>query len=557
VSSAANTGDANIRTGNTLGSGNSGNISLSTGTSASGARGQVQISASTLDVNADSEISLVSQGSAELVSDTADAIMFGQTAVEISSSGSALIAADSVVIQSSQNGSAVKTLTIESLGIAAETGAVTVRTGNSSANASGNMAISTGSAAANFDSGDISLTTGTTSGTGVRGAVSVNALHLSMNSSQIKDLANPVLGTDAVNLQTLQAYQEGLKPKTAARVATTANISLATDLEAADVIDGVTLVAGDRVLVKDQSTASQNGVYIVQASGAAVRATDFDSTTPIDEINGAYLFVSEGTANAGKAFVVTAPVVSVVNTDAINWVFFNSAATLSAGNGIDISSNVISARLLASGGLKFVSGEIAVEPADFAGDGLVDDGSDNLAIDWATVFTVDSADAKAVKASDLASTSVGKGASIIGVQDANGYFSANNQEGVNNELYTLASQGSGVFYTVGAGGVTKGALVYISANNTVLPYSDITVGENVVGVALATVAAAGQVQVARLDKVVTGVLSGATAGDEYYWNGSAYVTTPSNVAGEYVYLVGIAKNATDLSLELEMLYVNS
>jgi hypothetical protein len=98
---------------------------------------------------------------------------------------------------------------------------------------------------------------------------------------------------------------------------------------------------GDRVLLKDQTSASENGIYVVVASGAASRATDFDSLTPIDEINGAYVPVQEGTANQGKFFVQSGTV-ATLDTDDIDFVFFNSAATLSGGDGIDITSNTIS-----------------------------------------------------------------------------------------------------------------------------------------------------------------------------------------------------------------------
>ena len=76
----------------------------------------------------------------------------------------------------------------------------------------------------------------------------------SMGGFKLTNLANPTAGTDAVNLQTLQAYQEGLKPKEAVRAATTVAGTLASSFEAADVIDGVTLVAGDRILIKNQAT---------------------------------------------------------------------------------------------------------------------------------------------------------------------------------------------------------------------------------------------------------------------------------------------------------------
>jgi hypothetical protein len=90
--------------------------------------------------------------------------------------------------------------------------------------------------------------------------------------------------------------------KAPVRVATTANGTLASAFENGDTVDGVTLATGDRILLKDQSTASQNGIYVVKASGAPSRATDADSSA---EILGATVFVSEGTANGNKQFSCT------------------------------------------------------------------------------------------------------------------------------------------------------------------------------------------------------------------------------------------------------------
>jgi phage-related tail fiber protein len=105
--------------------------------------------------------------------------------------------------------------------------------------------------------------------------------------------------------------------KQPARVATTANVSLGSDLEEGDTIDGVELAAGDRVLVKDQTTASDNGIYVVQASGAAVRASDADDG---DELVNAVVAVSEGTANADTIWMCTADADIVIDTTDLPWV---------------------------------------------------------------------------------------------------------------------------------------------------------------------------------------------------------------------------------------------
>jgi hypothetical protein len=167
----------------------------------------------------------------------------------------------------------------------------------------------------------------------------VNASDVIEFSSLPQVTSDPSAANDLVRKSYVDATLEGLKPKAAVRVATTANIVIATALNSGDVIDGITLANGDRVLVKDQTDQEENGIYIAGVTPA--RYTDFDSLTPIDEINGAYVPVQVGTANAGKFFVESA-VVAVLDTDPITFAFFNSVTALSGGNGIDITSNVVS-----------------------------------------------------------------------------------------------------------------------------------------------------------------------------------------------------------------------
>lgn len=179
----------------------------------------------------------------------------------------------------------------------------------------------------------------------------------SMGGFKLTSLASPTAGSDAANKSYVDAVAEGLKPKTAVRVATTANITISTALNSGDVIDGITLANGDRVLVKDQSTASQNGIYVVSATPA--RATDFDSLSPIDEINGSIVAVQEGTVNAGKIFVQQG-VVATLDTDPINFVFFNSSSSLVGGDGITVSGNNVSVDHDGEG-LTFVATQLALE----------------------------------------------------------------------------------------------------------------------------------------------------------------------------------------------------
>ena len=110
------------------------------------------------------------------------------------------------------------------------------------------------------------------------------------------------------------------------RAATTAAITIATALNAGDTLDGVTLAAGDRVLVKDQGGGIENGIYVVDAS--PYRAPDLDEDA---EVPGAVVYVIAGTANAGTAWAVTSAA-PVVDTDAIDWAAFGGGSgTIPAG----------------------------------------------------------------------------------------------------------------------------------------------------------------------------------------------------------------------------------
>lgn len=158
-------------------------------------------------------------------------------------------------------------------------------------------------------------------------------------------VATPTDPAHAATKGYVDAARQGLDVKQSVRAATTGPVSIATQLEAGDTLDTtVTLVAGNRVLVKDQSTASENGIYVVQASGAAVRATDANGTADTGEVSGGtFTFVEEGTANGDAGFVVSSNGAINVGTDAMNWVQFSGAGQVIAGAGLTKDGNTIDA----------------------------------------------------------------------------------------------------------------------------------------------------------------------------------------------------------------------
>jgi hypothetical protein len=159
-----------------------------------------------------------------------------------------------------------------------------------------------------------------------------------------------------------------------------------------------------------------------------------------------------------------------------------------------------------------------------------------------------------LKWGDLASTANGEGASLVGIEDADGLFTATNVEAA---LAEIAAYNLGVTYTVGAGGVAKGDLVFISANNTVLPYATLSQAHRGIGLAFSAKAEAASVIVCANDVVIPGVLTGATAGTPYYWTGAALSPTIPAGSGSHVWQAGVAKNATDLHVEVRFIKVNA
>ena len=152
-------------------------------------------------------------------------------------------------------------------------------------------------------------------------------------------VATPSADGHAATKGYVDAARSGLDVKQSVRVATTAAINLSADLEAGGVIDGVTLVAGDRVLVKDQGTASENGIYVAVASGAASRATDADASAEVTA--GMFTFVAAGTTNADSGWVLTTNDTITLGTTALTFAQFSGAGQITAGDGLTKTGNTI------------------------------------------------------------------------------------------------------------------------------------------------------------------------------------------------------------------------
>lgn len=152
---------------------------------------------------------------------------------------------------------------------------------------------------------------------------------------KITNLANPTGDQDAATKYYVDSVAQGLDPKASAKAASTANIATLSGLLT---IDGVTLSANDRVLVKNQTAAEENGIYVASAT-AWSRSSDADTW---DELVSAFIFVEEGSTQADSGWVCTVNAGGTLGVTAVTWVQFSGAGTYTAGTGLTLTGNEFS-----------------------------------------------------------------------------------------------------------------------------------------------------------------------------------------------------------------------
>ena len=150
-------------------------------------------------------------------------------------------------------------------------------------------------------------------------------------NNKIKNVATPTAAHHATNKGYVDGLIQGLDVKGSVRAASSANGTLSTAYANGQTVGGVTVATGDRILIKDQSTGSENGVYTVSASGAPTRATDFDANANITA--GAFVFVEEGT-NGDQGFVLTNNGTVTIGSTSLVFTQFSGAGSITAGNGL-------------------------------------------------------------------------------------------------------------------------------------------------------------------------------------------------------------------------------
>ena len=198
---------------------------------------------------------------------------------------------------------------------------------------------------------------------------------IDVSSAKITNLGTPTSDADATTKAYVDGLINGLDIKESVKVATTANIAgtynngtgtiTGSGNGALGNIDGVATTTNDRILVKDQTDAKHNGIYVLTTVGdgsnafVLTRAGDADASAEIS--GGAFFFVEQGTTNADNGFVTTHNGNPTLGTDNIVFQQFSGAGQITAGNGLDKSGNTISVDLKANGGLVIESTELAVD----------------------------------------------------------------------------------------------------------------------------------------------------------------------------------------------------
>ena len=177
--------------------------------------------------------------------------------------------------------------------------------------------------------------------------------------AQVRVATTPSNANDIASKSYVDSTVNGLDVKESVRVATTAAGTLASSFANGSTVDGVSLSTGDRILLKDQADASENGVYTVNASGAPTRAADFDADSEVTA--GAFFFIEEGTTNGDNGFTLTTNDDITVGTTDLTFTQFSGSGQITAGTGMTKSGNTLN--VVGGDGITANANDIAVDIA--------------------------------------------------------------------------------------------------------------------------------------------------------------------------------------------------
>lgn len=386
---------------------------------------------------------------------------------------------------------------------------------------------------------------------------------IAMGGNKITGLGAPTAGADAATKSYVDSVAQGLTSKAPVRAIATSNLTLS----GTQTIDGVAVVAGNRVLATGQTTASQNGVYVV-AAGAWARAAD---TAAGSNAASDYLFVQEGTSYADTGWVCASDAGSdIVGTDNLTFVQFSSAGailggaglvktgnTLDVGDGpgILVSTDKIEVELSATPGLEFdATGDTGKLQAKVdANQGLQRVAAGlGLKLNGSTLLV----GASGVSVKGLPSlfeiNGVAVGATVT-APNLDTLTNGSNADALHSHAATVATEAPKVENTLPvAEAVAVADPVYQSAtaDRVGKARADDTTKSYVVGIARTAQATVGSTSEVVTAGPAAGVLSGATPGQPYYLQATGGIGTATPGAGNRVIQCGVAKNATDLFVRI-------
>jgi hypothetical protein len=190
-------------------------------------------------------------------------------------------------------------------------------------------------------SGLYTANSGITIATGTLNAITASFTGaINMNSNKITNLATPTALTDAATKGYVDATAQGLSTKESVIASSTVNGTLATSFANGSIIDGVTLITGNRIIIQFQTTQTENGIYTVNATGAPTRSLDFNIGS---SVGGSFVFIEKGTLFADCGFVCTNDTGNdIVGTNNITFTQFSSAGIILAGTGLTKTGNTLS-----------------------------------------------------------------------------------------------------------------------------------------------------------------------------------------------------------------------